>query len=771
MDPLQPSQSQKEFLSVAGLIGCSNIVEIQTVSEIEVLGSSKNVGTPSHETKFQCSACAKAFRLESQLLRHKNTHRGDSRRPVVELLPPYMYTSLIDEISENSERPRKKAKKEGSDNEETVGWRFKILGRRRDRRGVTGVRGNQQEGPKSAPGWGRESTSSTKDLTATEDLTAGHTEQDPETSALKRRAKDVNSVKSGQLSSLVSAPEISPAKDSRFPCGLCSERFSSSAKLKKHMFVHSGFSCDECGGLAFASNAALRRHLLVHSEKPKKSQDATSSATKKSTKSPSFQKPKKGRDATSSATKKRTKSLSKSKDSKSLQKGQPSAVAPKRAIGAGVQWGVFPCNHCDKVFSRPNQLKFHMIAHSNVSCVLCDGLTFTSNEEFRRHLITHSGQRWSLKREKDYSQSLTSNGNTESPKKSVKKRIHCSVCKKSFARPCYLRKHMVVSDCASKKALKAARRKKYSPKSSGAEGKHESPQKEVKERIYCSLCDKGFSRPQRLWKHMVVHGYISDKPAETLRSKEIGPRSSSPKESINSSPSKEHKSVKSGQTKRSNKSSTSNKPLPVPSRQPKGRTKSSTAKELMPAPSRQAKKSKKPLADKGQMPVASGQVNINASGPVGSVVEDKPFPCILCSKKFSKLSQLRIHKASVHSDYNCDRCDGLSFPSREQLSSHMLIHAMQLKCPLCDAMYSSQNTLLEHIATHSDPVLLICEICSSTFHSLKSLKMHQIMDHSQSILINTIETQEKEKRELVKKKRKKQRKKYNQTVLEKIPGY
>nr|XP_054759930.1 zinc finger protein 721-like [Lytechinus pictus]XP_054759931.1 zinc finger protein 721-like [Lytechinus pictus] len=385
-------------------------------------------------------------------------------------------------------------------------------------------------------------------------------------------------------------------------CGLCIEGFSSSAELDTHMMIHSSFSWDENGGLTFPSNAERK-------SRKQKINDAVQMAK------------------------------------------------------AGFGKHHFPCNLCGKVFSRQAQLKFHLISHSDVSCVLCDGLTFATSEELKIHLKTHFGSK-------------------KPRKKRDRQRLSCNICNKDFAHPHQLCKHLSLKSCVPDKSVMTVQHTGF--EHSVTEGFSKSPQK-VNNHFSCNISD----------------GWIS---CETRKAT---------KHTAN-----EHtcKTVQSGHSK--------TRPSKGQSKQPQGQIKTL---KVIPAQRQLAKKRRKHSATK-QTSMTSQEMT---SDSVGSI--DRAFPCYLCGVEFLKPAELELH-IHLHSAYNCEQCDGLTFASSEELRSHMLngIHAMQLKCPVCKAMYASQSSLSDHIATHSDATPSVCEYCSSTFHSLKSLKIHQIMDHPNS---------------------------------------
>lgn len=124
----------------------------------------------------------------------------------------------------------------------------------------------------------------------------------------------------------------------------------------------------------------------------------------------------------------------------------------------------------------------------------------------------------------------------------------------------------------------------------------------------------------------------------------------------------------------------------------------------------------------------SGQPVASAAEPMVSDVGTKPIHCNQCGKGFLQLCKLNFHKLKCR-EFNCDKCEGLTFSSNAELNSHMLGHTNKFKCPKCGSQFASQSILTNHTARHSDLVPNICDICELAFNSLKALKMHKIMYH------------------------------------------
>ena len=111
----------------------------------------------------------------------------------------------------------------------------------------------------------------------------------------------------------------------------------------------------------------------------------------------------------------------------------------------------FECNVCNKSYYRAEHLKIHQRNHTGekpYKCGVCSH-EFTEKGSLNKHMQTHSGEKFH----------------------------HCEVCQQGFSTNGNLQRHTI--------------------------SKHQGPAS--KPCIICTICDKPFSRPDLLKRHMKIH--------------------------------------------------------------------------------------------------------------------------------------------------------------------------------------------------------------------------------------------------------------------------
>uniref|UniRef100_A0A9J8D521 C2H2-type domain-containing protein n=1 Tax=Cyprinus carpio carpio TaxID=630221 RepID=A0A9J8D521_CYPCA len=108
-------------------------------------------------------------------------------------------------------------------------------------------------------------------------------------------------------------------------------------------------------------------------------------------------------------------------------------------------------------------------------------------------------------------------------------------------------------------------------------------------------------------------------------------------------------------------------------------------------------------------------------------LQDKPFECAHCGKRFSQHCMLKIHQR-IHTGekpYKCSQC-GLSFRWRRNLIAHQSGHPGEnpLQCSMCDETFASEASLKKHQDAFHSGVSHTCSLCLKTFTQAAGLRKH-----------------------------------------------
>ena len=110
---------------------------------------------------------------------------------------------------------------------------------------------------------------------------------------------------------------------------------------------------------------------------------------------------------------------------------------------------------------------------------------------------------------------------------------------------------------------------------------------------------------------------------------------------------------------------------------------------------------------------------------------DVGFGCELCSRRFEKRSELRLHR-EVHQEtsYSCVTCEK-HFRTRLAYQKHMRVHdGVGWSCQHCDKVFDSKPNLATHLQTHSTRREHVCGDCGAAFKFGQNLARHRAVRHS-----------------------------------------
>ena len=107
---------------------------------------------------------------------------------------------------------------------------------------------------------------------------------------------------------------------------------------------------------------------------------------------------------------------------------------------------------------------------------------------------------------------------------------------------------------------------------------------------------------------------------------------------------------------------------------------------------------------------------------------EKPFSCSVCDKRFSRLSSLKSHQI-IHPNVkplSCSDC-GMEFRSREKFQNHRKMKCAGDKpypCMVCTKRFVSKGRLVDHFRSHTNERPFVCHECDKTFTQAATLKGH-----------------------------------------------
>lgn len=123
-------------------------------------------------------------------------------------------------------------------------------------------------------------------------------------------------------------------------------------------------------------------------------------------------------------------------------------------------------------------------------------------------------------------------------------------------------------------------------------------------------------------------------------------------------------------------------------------------------------------------------------------IENRPFQCKVCSKRFQRSNYLKVHSRSHSDKFRCSTC-AATFATLSLLRSHVYTHAptadtpREYRCAECNARFTTAFSLRRHAFTHSaeggsaSTTFSVCDICGASFVHAVQLRRHISEQHPQ----------------------------------------
>ena len=141
------------------------------------------------------------------------------------------------------------------------------------------------------------------------------------------------------------------------------------------------------------------------------------------------------------------------------------------------------------------------------------------------------------------------------------------------------------------------------------------------------------------------------------------------------------------------------------------------------------------------------------------------FPCPHCDANLKSAQALATH-IMIHTGekpHKCDQC-GKFFRTISNLQKHQISHREKkpFPCPQCDKAYCEYRSLMHHFKSHTGELPFSCQVCKKPFKTFSNMRTHQKNAHEERIVFKCDQCEFKSFDE-------KRLKAHNQVVHLKIP--
>ncbi|XP_037881861.1 zinc finger protein 729-like [Glossina fuscipes] len=115
--------------------------------------------------------------------------------------------------------------------------------------------------------------------------------------------------------------------------------------------------------------------------------------------------------------------------------------------------------------------------------------------------------------------------------------------------------------------------------------------------------------------------------------------------------------------------------------------------------------------------------------------DNAPFECEICKKRFKNPRRLKIH-SEIHDSHKhvCTIC-GQQLNTRNTLKRHMLVHngKKQQKCDYCGQGFNHSTNLKIHLLSHTGLKPYACNFCDRTFTNGANCRLHKKKMHPEEL--------------------------------------